>query len=172
MRDRIIGLAVGVCILGCAFAIPVGASQFSLDILSGPSWLSATNPALVGNIGTSTAPGAWTTVGFNDSAWIPAVAVPNNVITPQTIVPGTAAQFMWSPQGMQGTPTGGNGVADAFFRREFSLPATANLPLLGQAKIIADDRFDYYVNGQFVKAATLAFNMDPTDPAKPGHSLC
>lgn len=165
---RKVGLTVVACIvwLSFLFPLPAGASPFSLDILSGPSWLSATDPSLVGNIGSSTTPGAWTTVGFNDSSWVPAVVVGNNTITPQTVVPGTSAQFMWSPQGMQGSPNGSTGAVDAFFRRDFNLPSTANLPLIGQAKIIADDRFDYYVNGQFVKAATLEFNMDPKDPSR------
>lgn len=160
-----IGRIISIVVICLGVTIPAGASPFTLDILSGSSWLSATTPSLVGNIGSSTAPGAWTTVGFNTSGWVPATVVPNNVITPQIVVPGTGAQFMWSPQGMTGAPTGSNGLSDAFFRYQFNLPSTANLPLLGQAKIIADDRFDFYANGQFVKASTLAFNMDPTDPA-------
>jgi hypothetical protein len=143
-----IRLAFVACVFCLASTASVGAVTFpfELDIVSGANWRSATNPGLVGPVNFDSS-GSWTTVGFNDNAWVPAVPVPNNVITPQTVVPGTAAQFMWSPQGMQGIPTGSNGSADAYFRYKFALPQTAELPLTAIAKITADDRFDIFVNG-------------------------
>ncbi|CBK41673.1 conserved exported protein of unknown function [Nitrospira defluvii] len=160
-----IRLAFVACVFCLASTASVGAVTFpfELDIVSGANWRSATNPGLVGPVNFDSS-GSWTTVGFNDNAWVPAVPVPNNVITPQTVVPGTAAQFMWSPQGMQGIPTGSNGSADAYFRYKFALPQTAELPLTAIAKITADDRFDIFVNGDFLKASTLEFNRDGIRP--------
>lgn len=110
---------------------------------------------------------------LKDFAWAPIVPVPNSEIKVEdialgTIVPGTNAQFMWSSQGMEGSPTGSNGLPDAFFRFEFEVTQNDTLktkmPLSAIARIIADDRFDLYFNGKLIQAGTLQFNMDSSDP--------
>ncbi len=154
------GWGIVTCVAG--IALTVSASAYQLDILSGTysvnelfqGWYSTSDKNVVGNIGSLNSPGAWTQVNFDQSKWGSVVVVTNPNITPQTIVPGTAAQFMW---GGPPTPTGSNGPNEVFFRFNF-LVNTAAPPVLN-LRIIADDRYDLFLNGRFIDAQTLQNHM-------------
>lgn len=103
------GWGIVTCVAG--IALTVSASAYQLDILSGTysvnelfqGWYSTSDKNVVGNIGSLNSPGAWTQVNFDQSKWGSVVVVTNPNITPQTIVPGTAAQFIGEgPQPQQG----------------------------------------------------------------------
>lgn len=149
-RNRVQQLAATFAFLcmAQAQAVPV-----NLPIVSDSTWRS-----------TSAAPVDWTAVNFDDSAWDHAYApYPNAVTTPADIAGGaTDAQLMWDWPG-PGLPDGTNGPNEAWFRYTFNLALTPDaLPLLAQALIIADDEFEFFVNGtkyDFGRSTALDDNL-------------
>lgn len=129
------------------------AAPINLPIVSDSTWRS-----------TSTTPGDWTAIDFDDSGWRHAYApYPNDVTTPADIAGGpTAAQLMWDWPN-SGVPNGENGPNEAWFRYTFNLALTPDaLPVLAQALVIADDEFELFVNGtkyDFGHSTALADNM-------------
>lgn len=129
------------------------AAFINASIVSGSTWRS-----------TDTAPPGWNAVGFDDSAWRHAYApYPNNLTTPADIEGGpSAARLMWDWPGT-GAPNGRNGPNEAWFRYAFNLAiGPDSLPLLAQALVIADDEFEFFVNGikyDFGRSTALDQNM-------------
>jgi hypothetical protein len=129
------------------------AAPIHLSIVSDSTWRS-----------TSTTPGDWTAVNFDDSGWRHAYApYPNDVTTPADIAGGpTAAKLMWDWPN-SGEPDGENGPVEAWFRYTFNLALTPDaLPVLAQALVIADDEFELFVNGRkydFGRSTALDNNM-------------
>lgn len=136
------------------------AEPVNMTIVSGSSWRSA-----------DAVPTDWASRTFDDSAWSAAYApYPNPVTRPSDIAAGTAAELMWhwtSPS----APTGSNGPLSAWFRYSFNLNlAPDSLPLIGQALIIADDNFEFFVNGQryeFGVPTELALNQRSNGQPRP-----
>ncbi len=118
------------------FSVLMGNPVFAdtLTVLSGTNWKS--NNTLVAG---------WQTLGFDDSSWPSARAPYPNPTQPTDHFPGTAALFMWYDPA--GTSDGTTGSIEAFFRFTFAL---SGLPLQAQARMIVDDDFDLYVNGNLV----------------------
>jgi hypothetical protein len=148
-RNRMQQLAAAAAFLCVTHA---QAAPINLPIVSDSTWRS-----------TSVAPGDWTAINFDDSAWNHAYApYPNGVTTPADIAGGpTAAQLMWDWPG-PGAPDGQNGPDEAWFRYTFDLALTPDaLPVLGQALVIADDEFEMFVNGiryDFGRSTALSDN--------------
>jgi len=148
--NRVQHLAATIAFLSMAHA---HAAPVNLPIVSDSTWRSA-----------SAAPSDWTAIHFDDSAWRHAYApYPNDRTTPADIAGGpTAAQLMWDWPG-PGAPDGTSGPNEAWFRYTFSLALTPDaLPLLAQALIIADDEFEFFVNGtqyNFGRSTALDDNM-------------
>jgi hypothetical protein len=124
----------------------------SKSIVSGDAWLVTDNPGPA-----CPAPGCrrWTDIGYDDSTWVkPAVSANNGATTPESVLPGTSAQFMWHP--------GGEAVLDAYFRYTFTLTSTnQTLPSLAEAFAAADDYFELWINGNFVNAGYLGEHRHP-----------
>jgi hypothetical protein len=137
------------------------AAPVNLAIVSGIEWRSA-----------ESVPPDWASLGFDDSIWRQAYApYPNDRTTPADIAGGaSAAELMWHwPRPEQ--PTGSNGPTEAWFRYTFELTLTPNaLPLLAQALIIADDEFEFFVNGMlydFGRSTALDQNFRPNGQPLP-----
>lgn len=111
----------------------VAQNALAYTITSGNDWLT-TDIAPSGS--------AWTTVGFDDSAWRNAIS-PYSGVDP-TI--GVADMWDWPPS--YGTPiTPGSGPLQAWFRYSFNLSD----PVQSATAILAvDDNFEFYLNGQTV----------------------
>ena len=88
----------------------------------------------------------WETLGFDDSSWAGARTYYPAPTTQSSHIAGFTAPWMWhDPLGMY---DGSNGPNEAFFRFNFSLDfGSLQLPILGQALIVADDDFEFFVNG-------------------------
>lgn len=127
MRTLCFGCAALALLAGAALGDPV-------KILSDSSWTSF-----------NSLQSGWQTPGFDDSAWRSAYTpYPFSSGYPPTFwVPGTAAVFMWDWPG-PGTPNGTNGPANAWLRKEFTLPLPVASAFL---TINTDDYFDLYVDG-------------------------
>jgi len=131
-----------------ALALPI-----DLHITSSSDWLA-----------TDSDPGTgWTDTGFDDSAWInasaPYLGLPN---TPQDIIPGTSAEFMWYWDASY-PANGHSGPGIAYFRYNFTLDLAADsLPLVAQALIAVDDYFEFYVNGKLLSESQVG--AGPDDP--------
>lgn len=129
------------------------AAPIHMPIVSDSSWRSS-----------SSAPAGWEAPGFDDSGWSQAYApYPNSVTTPADIAGGpSAAELMWHWTGTA-APDGRSGPNQAWFRYTFDLNITpSSLPLLARALIIADDEFEFFVNGtlyDFGKSTALDDNM-------------
>jgi hypothetical protein len=132
LRCGLIGLA-----LLAATTLP--AASRALAIASGDDWLT-----------TATDPGglAWTQPGFDDAAWIPAFAPYPNPTQPSSFLPGTTAEYMWYWDAAA-QPSGEEGPLEVWFRYEFAL-AAADFPADGRARVVGDDYFALYANGQLV----------------------
>lgn len=132
------GLA-SAAFVACLCSAPAQADPVNLSIVSGSGWRSA-----------DAVPADWASRTFDDSAWSQAFApYPNPITAPSDIVGGaTAAQLMWHWT-QASMPTGSNGPTQAWFRFSFNLNLEPDsLPILGQAILIADDDFEFFVNGQ------------------------
>lgn len=129
------------------------AAPVDLAIVSGTAWRSA-----------ESVPPDWAGTAFDDSGWRQAYApYPNAVTTPADIAgAASAAELMWHWPRPE-LPTGSNGPAEAWFRYSFNLALTPDaLPLIAQALIIADDEFEFFVNGMlydFGRSTALDLNM-------------
>ena len=157
-------------------APPAGANGIRFwyqPIWSDGSWLvTSTKPA-----------GDWTLPGFDDSGWRSAFApYPNPVTTPNDILPGSNAKLIWDPT----VPVKPDGKPDeSWFRYEFQVkpasspyqcspPSDAPDDCLdiwngesfsfrspsATTYVVADDRFDLYVNGVSV-ASNVALEVGP-----------
>lgn len=126
-----------------------------ININSGSQWLSTTD-ALVAT--------QWFHGNFTVGAdGVPATApYPNLVTTPNDIVPGTSAQLMWAcgPGSTLCDNTGTNGPTEVWFGMPLDLKANP-IARLGAAQIIADDYFEFIVNGQFVQTGYLDDHQNP-----------
>jgi hypothetical protein len=117
-----------------------GKGIISLSIVSGPKWVVTLNPG-------PNCPAddclLWTTINYDDSAWIsPMLSKTNGGTTMNDVLPGTKALFMWYPPGTDNV---------AYFRYKFTLDATSRtLPLLAEAFVAANDNYELWVNGNFV----------------------
>lgn len=138
------------------------ADPINLSILSGANWRTTNvDPPPQGQL-------TWTQAGYDDSTWAFATSPYPNPFTPSQTLPGTSANWMWNCQSGCNPLNGSNGPVEAWFRFDFSLNLAADsVPLIGQAAVIADDFFEMYVNGQFVRSAVLDQHKDPIT----GHAL-
>lgn len=129
------------------------AAPVDLSIVSGIEWRSA-----------ESVPADWASTTFGGSTWRQAYApYPNAVTTPADIAgAASAADLMWDWPGPD-LPTGSDGPTEAWFRYTFDLALTPDaLPLIAQALIIADDEFEFFVNGMlydFGRSTALDDNM-------------
>lgn len=133
---------------GLIIALAVAAVFTSLNIWAAPPiYLNLTSNASWKSNDTFF-PG-WEQPGFDDSAWNSARAPYPAAQPPETLLPGTDAEFMWDDP--NGISDGKTGPIEAFFRLEFDLDIHPDsLPLLGQAIMFVDDDFEFFVNGQSV----------------------
>ena len=135
---------LAVVVLGLTLT---GVPAKAIPILSGTTWISTGDPIVGDN---------WITGSFTTGDGIAATApYPNPVTTPDDILPGTLAELMWfcgACQDAGGTVTGSDGPTETFFRFTFDLPLNLNSPqfaVTAEALVIADDLFEFYVNGVF-----------------------
>lgn len=115
------------------------AAPINMSIVSDSTWRSS-----------SSAPAGWADPAFDDSTWRHAYApYPNSITTPADIAgQPSAAELMWD-WNKEGQPNGRTGPNEAWFRYTFDLQlSSSSLPLLAQALIIADDEFEFFVNGK------------------------
>lgn len=157
--NRLAAALLAAGLLVCASG--ASATQI-INIDSSSQWLSTTDP-LVAN--------QWFHGNFTLGAdGVPATApYPNAATTPNHIVPGSPAQLMWAcgPGGTLCDNTGAHGPTEAWFGMPLDLKPNP-IARLGAAQIIADDYFEFIVNGQFVQTGYLAEHTVNNQPVPIG----
>jgi len=119
--------------------------DYELVIKSDNTWKANTSqavscPGTIGEVGPE-----WTTVDFNDTSW-------QNSVAPWSCdKPAEETESDLYPMWMEGRPN------EAFFRKSFTLGEFT----YGEAKVSADDNFQFYVNGKLA-AQDLNDRAGPT----------
>lgn len=112
----------------------------TIFIVSDTSWKSTDSVADKGGCPASTTGPAWTTTGYNDSAW-------RNAFAPYLLSPGSpgplpGSLWMWDFNGVPDTWF--KGPNEAFFRRSVNIEA----PIASAtADFYVDDEMQVYING-------------------------
>lgn len=150
---RINRLAAALLAAGLLAGASGASATQIININSGSQWRSTTD----GLVGTQ-----WFFGNFSNAGDPATAPYPNPLTTPNDIVPGTSAQLMWAcgPSSTLCDNTGANGPTEVFFGMALDLKPNP-IARLGAAQIIADDYFEFIVNGQFVQTGYLDDRIDP-----------
>jgi hypothetical protein len=128
-----------VFVVGVVFIseISIGwADLIDISLLSGSQWRSS----------DILLPG-WESPTYDDSSWAFARSPYPIPTPPQTLIPGTSAQYVWHDP--TNTSDGTTGTNQAFFRSTITIGNQADVsPLSGRASISVDDDYSFFVNGQ------------------------
>ncbi|RWX42836.1 Repeat domain-containing protein [Candidatus Electrothrix aarhusensis] len=118
-----------------SFVGPGSNAVESINILSDGTWKSY----------DSLQPG-WEAADFDDSNWRNAYAPYPNYSQPTDLISETNAVFMWDYPAAD-IPSGTNGPDEAFFRKTFNISVDPSNIINATVSVVADDDFDFYVNG-------------------------
>lgn len=91
----------------------------------------------------------WETPDFDDSNWRNTYApyqLASLTDQPAHWIPGTNAEYMWDYPAAD-IPSGMDGPDEAWFRKHFNISVDPSNIINATAFVVADDDFDFYVNG-------------------------